>query len=120
MGLFTNASVAIDGSKFKAVNNRDKNFTHAKMKRRLEQIEESIGRNLHQMDSADRRPRETTSLRGYAGENRQDHAGQPLGAGKPPKSPKRWRPQRSRRMPIPSRSPKRFHTAKTRCRLPTH
>ena len=54
MGLFTNASVAIDGSKFKAVNNRDKNFTHAKMKRRLEQIEESIGRYLHQMDSADR------------------------------------------------------------------
>jgi transposase len=54
MGLFTNASVAIDGSKFKAVNNRDKNFTHAKMKRRLEQIEQSIGRYLHQMDSADR------------------------------------------------------------------
>src|SRR5215475_6513741 len=54
MGLFTDASVAIDGSKFKAVNNRDKNFTHAKMKRRLEQIEESIARYLHQMDSADR------------------------------------------------------------------
>src|SRR4029453_11069841 len=54
MGLFTNASVAIDGSKFKAVNNRDKNFTHAKMKRRLEQIEQSIARYLHQMDSADR------------------------------------------------------------------
>src|SRR4026209_174133 len=54
MGLFPNAGVAIDGSKFKAVNNRDKNFTHAKMKRRLEQIEESIGRYLHQMDSADR------------------------------------------------------------------
>jgi transposase len=54
MGLFTDASVAIDGSKFKAVNNRDKNFTRAKMKRRLEQIEESIARYLHQMDSADR------------------------------------------------------------------
>jgi transposase len=54
MGLFTDASVAIDGSKFKAVNNRDKNFTQAKMKRRLEQIEESIARYLHQMDSADR------------------------------------------------------------------
>ena len=35
--LFTDASVAIDGSKFKAVNTRDKNFTRAKMKRRLEQ-----------------------------------------------------------------------------------
>ena len=52
--LFTDASVAIDGSKFKAVNTRDKNFTRAKMKRRLEQIEESVARYLHQLDSADR------------------------------------------------------------------
>ena len=52
--LFTDASVAIDGSKFKAVNARDKNFTRAKMKRRLEQIEESVARYLHQLDSADR------------------------------------------------------------------
>ena len=35
MGLLTEASVAIDGSKFKAVNNRDKNFTRAKMERRM-------------------------------------------------------------------------------------
>ena len=42
LGLFTDASVAIDGSKFKAVNNRDKNFTRAKMERRLAQIEESV------------------------------------------------------------------------------
>src|SRR5512138_1101731 len=54
MGLFTEASVAIDGSKFKAVNNRDNNFTRAKMQRRLAQIEESVARYLHQMDSADR------------------------------------------------------------------
>jgi transposase len=54
MGLFAEASVAIDGSKFKAVNNRDKNFTRAKMQRRLEQIEESVARYLHQMDSTDR------------------------------------------------------------------
>jgi hypothetical protein len=46
--------VAIDGSKFKAVNNRDKNFTEAKMKRRLEQIDESIARYLSQLDTADR------------------------------------------------------------------
>jgi hypothetical protein len=45
--------VAIDGSKFKAVNNRDKNFTEAKMKRRLEQIDESIARYLSQLDTAD-------------------------------------------------------------------
>ena len=46
--------MAIDGSKFKAVNNRDKNFTEAKMKRRLEQIDESIARYLSQLDTADR------------------------------------------------------------------
>ncbi len=40
LGLLAEASVAIDGSKFKAVNNRDRNFTRAKMKRRMEQIEE--------------------------------------------------------------------------------
>jgi hypothetical protein len=52
--LFAEASVAIDGSKFKAVNNRDKNFTHAKMERRMAQIEESVARYLQQLDSADR------------------------------------------------------------------
>src|SRR6202162_656070 len=54
LGLLTQASVAIDGSKFKAVNNRDKNFTRAKMERRLAQIEESVARYLQQLDSADR------------------------------------------------------------------
>src|ERR1700741_2932300 len=60
MGLLTQASVAIDGSKFKAVNNRDKNFTRAKMERRMAQIEESIARYLQQLDTADRQePSET-------------------------------------------------------------
>ncbi|HMF87369.1 MAG TPA: IS1182 family transposase [Gemmatimonadaceae bacterium] len=54
MGLLTQASVAIDGSKFKAVNNRDKNFTRAKMDRRMAQIEESVARYLQQLDTADR------------------------------------------------------------------
>ena len=54
MGLLTEASVAIDGSKFKAVNNRDKNFTRAKMERRMAQIEYSVARYLHQLDTADR------------------------------------------------------------------
>src|SRR5262245_50525780 len=54
MGLLTEASVAIDGSKFKAVNNRDKNFTRAKMERRMAQIEESVARYLQQLDTADR------------------------------------------------------------------
>jgi transposase len=54
LDLLSDASVAIDGSKFKAVNARDRNFTEAKMKRRLEQIDESIARYLSQLDTADR------------------------------------------------------------------
>ena len=54
MGLLTAASVSIDGSKFKAVNNRDKNFTWAKVERRRAQLEESIARYLSQLDTADR------------------------------------------------------------------
>jgi transposase len=54
LNLLAEASVAIDGSKFKAVNSRDNNFTRAKMKRRMEQIEASVDRYLHQLDSADR------------------------------------------------------------------
>ncbi|CCW18257.1 Mobile element protein [Sphingobium indicum BiD32] len=54
MGLLAGASVAIDGSKFKAVNNRDRNFTKAKLERRRQQIEESVARYLAQLDTADR------------------------------------------------------------------
>jgi transposase len=54
LDLFADAFVAIDGSKFKAVNNRDRNFTKAKMKRRLQQIDESIERYLGQIASTDR------------------------------------------------------------------
>src|SRR3981189_1455442 len=52
--LFGEARVAVDGSKFKAVNPRDRNFTQAKMQRRLAQIDQSIARYLSQLDSADR------------------------------------------------------------------
>jgi len=54
LGLLADAGVAIDGSKFKAVNARDRNFTGAKMKRRMAQIEDSVDRYLDQLDSADR------------------------------------------------------------------
>jgi len=54
LDLFADAFVAIDGSKFKAVNTRDKNYTKAKLKRRLQQIDESIERYLGQISSADR------------------------------------------------------------------
>jgi transposase len=67
LDLFADVSVAIDGSKFKAVNNRDRNFTRAKMERRLAQIEESVARYLNQLDSADRQEpseaRETKTTR---------------------------------------------------------
>lgn len=53
MGLLASASVAIDGSKFKAVNNRDRNFTKAKVERRRQQLEESVARYLSQLDTAD-------------------------------------------------------------------
>src|SRR3982074_1040456 len=54
MGLLAKASVAIDGSKFKAVNNRDRNFTRGKIDRRRAQLEESVARYLSQLDTADR------------------------------------------------------------------
>ena len=63
LNLFAQALVAIDGSKFKAVNNRDKNFTAAKMKRRLAAINESIERYLRAMDTADRAEPEVAALK---------------------------------------------------------
>ena len=54
IGLLSTPSVAIDGSKFKAVNNRDRNFTKGKVERRRAQLEESVARYLSQLDTADR------------------------------------------------------------------
>jgi transposase len=54
LGLFSEALVAIDGSKFKAINNRDRNFTSTKLQRRMEEIESSINRYLTALDTADR------------------------------------------------------------------
>src|SRR6516162_8417933 len=54
LNLFSDALVAIDGSKFKAVNNRDKNFTDRKLKARMQQLEGSIKRYLVELDRADR------------------------------------------------------------------
>jgi transposase len=57
LGLFGESLIAIDGSKFKAVNNRDRNFTSAKLKRRMEEIEASISRYLTSLDAADQQDR---------------------------------------------------------------
>ena len=77
-GLLAEASVAIDGSKFKTVNDRDRNFTRGKMEHRLAQIEERMARYLHQLGSADRqeaspaRTTKTTRLRGKIARLRQE------------------------------------------------
>ena len=63
LGLFSEAMVAIDGSKFKAVNNRDRNFTSAKLQRRMEEIESSISRYLSELDTADRQEPAVAQLR---------------------------------------------------------
>lgn len=52
--LLSGDMVAIDGSKFKAVNNRDRNYTAGKIDRRQQQIEESIQRYLDAIETADR------------------------------------------------------------------
>lgn len=59
--LFNKAEVAIDGSKFKAVNHRDKNFTEAKMKTRLERVKKRIAHYLEALDKADAQEQERGS-----------------------------------------------------------
>jgi hypothetical protein len=54
MGLLATASVGIDGSKFKAVNNGARTFTRARVERRRAQLEESVARYLSQLDTGDR------------------------------------------------------------------
>ncbi len=63
LGLFGENLVAIDGSKFKAANNRDRNFTSAKLKRRMEEIESSINRYLTALDEADQQEPQSLSPR---------------------------------------------------------
>lgn len=64
LNLFTQSIIAIDGSKFKAVNKRDRNFTQGKIKARMQQIEQSIDRYLAAMDSADRAAPEVSRIQG--------------------------------------------------------
>ena len=63
LGLFADSLVAIDGSKFKAVNNRDRNYTSAKLARRMKEIEASIDHYLVAMDTADRQAPEIAKAR---------------------------------------------------------
>jgi transposase len=54
LNLFTQAMVAIDGSRFKAVNSRDRSFSRGSIERRIEQVEASIERYLSALETADR------------------------------------------------------------------
>lgn len=62
LGMFSEALVAVDGSKFKAVNNRDRNFTSGKLQQRMEEIASSIDRYLTALDTADRQEPERKQI----------------------------------------------------------
>ena len=63
LDLFSEAVIAIDGSRFKAVNTRDKNYTHGAIRRRMEQVEASIARYLSALDTADRQEGEVAEVK---------------------------------------------------------
>jgi transposase len=63
LNLFTQAIVAIDGSKFKAVNAHDRNYSQAKVEKRLREIDQSIERYLTAIETADRAPSEVTETK---------------------------------------------------------
>jgi hypothetical protein len=63
LNLFAHAVAAIDGSKFKAENARDKNFTRAKLQKRMEQVEASIERYLSALETADRQEGEVAEAK---------------------------------------------------------
>jgi transposase len=63
LGLIASGTVAVDGSRMKAVNTRDKNFTPGAIRRRMEQVDASIERYLSKLDTADRQEDEVAELR---------------------------------------------------------
>ena len=63
LNLFADTLIAVDGSKFKAVNNRDLNYTQAKLKYRLQLINDSIAKYLGQIESADRQAAPLAKIR---------------------------------------------------------
>lgn len=63
LGLIAGGTVALDGSRFRAVNARDRNFTPVTIRRRMEQVDASIQRYLGMLDTADRQEGEATTLR---------------------------------------------------------
>lgn len=62
LNLLSQSAVVIDGSKFKGVNNRDRNYTPGKLKRRREELERSIDRYLYRLDKMDQKPDEVVEI----------------------------------------------------------
>jgi transposase len=63
IGLIAGGTVAVDGSRFKAVNTRDKNYTPGAIRLRMEQLDASITRYLGMLDTADRQEDEVAEMR---------------------------------------------------------
>jgi transposase len=63
LGLIASGTVAVDGSRMKAVNTRDKNYTPGAIRRRMEQVDASIERYLGKLDTADRQEDEVAEMR---------------------------------------------------------
>jgi len=63
LNLFTQAIVAIDGSRFKACNSRDRSFSRGSIERRMEQVEASIERYLSALETADRQDGEVAEAK---------------------------------------------------------
>ena len=53
LDLFGRELIAVDGTRIKAVNNRDRSFTHGKIDRALKASDERLARYLRQLDDAD-------------------------------------------------------------------
>ena len=64
LGRIAGGTVAVDGSRMRAVNARDRNFTPATIRRRMEQMDASIERYLGMLDTADRQDCAAAELRG--------------------------------------------------------
>ena len=63
LGLIAGSTVAVDGSRLRAVNARDRNFTPVTIRRRMEQVDASIQRYLGMLDTADRQESEAAEWR---------------------------------------------------------
>ena len=64
MDLIGGDMVAIDGSKFKAVNSGDRNFSRRKLEEKVKEIEEKIEKYLNDLDRADKQEGEAKEVRG--------------------------------------------------------